>query len=145
MAQHGRPPKLTGWARRALIREAAKRPMVTLEELQRSTAQVGESVHRTTLSHALYKLGLYGRVARGKLVLQQSHKKSCLQFATSHVVDTTNMWRKVLWSDETKIEVLGLNANAMCGGKLKLHITLNTPSPPRNMVVAASCCGDDFL
>ena len=25
------------------------------------------------------------------------------------------MWRKVLWADETKIEVFGLNANAMCG------------------------------
>ena len=40
--------------------------MVTLEELQRSTAQVGESVHRTTISHALHKSGLYGRVARKK-------------------------------------------------------------------------------
>ena len=33
-----------------------------------------------------------------------------MQFATSHVGGTTNMWRKVLWPDETKIEVLGLNA-----------------------------------
>ena len=33
-----------------------------------------------------------------------------MQFATSHVGGTTNMWRKVLWSDETKIEVFGLNA-----------------------------------
>ena len=58
--------------RRALIRETAIRPMVTLEELQTSTAHVGEFVHRTTISHALHK--------------------------------------KVLWSDETKIEVFGLNA-----------------------------------
>ena len=63
LPRHGRPPKLTSQARRALIREAAKRPMVTLEELQRSTAQVGESVHRTTISRALHKSGLYGRVA----------------------------------------------------------------------------------
>ena len=26
-----------------------------------------------------------------------------------------------------------------------VHMTLNTPSPPWNMVVAASCCGDAFL
>ena len=57
LPRHGRPPKLTGQARRAFIREAAKRPMVTLEELQRSTAQVGESVHRTTISCALHKSG----------------------------------------------------------------------------------------
>lgn len=47
-----RPPKLTGRARRALIRDAAKRPMVTLEELQRYTSQVGESVHRTLVMHS---------------------------------------------------------------------------------------------
>uniref|UniRef100_A0AAX7URY0 Transposase Tc1-like domain-containing protein n=1 Tax=Astatotilapia calliptera TaxID=8154 RepID=A0AAX7URY0_ASTCA len=64
LPRQGRPPKLTGRTRRALIRNAAKRPMVTLDELQRSTAQVGESVHRTTISRALHKVGLYGRVAR---------------------------------------------------------------------------------
>ncbi|KAI3359990.1 hypothetical protein L3Q82_014324 [Scortum barcoo] len=67
LPRHGRPPKLTGQTRRALIRDAAKRPMVTLDELQRSTAQ-----------------------------------KPC--------GDTANMWKKVLWSDETKIELFGLNA-----------------------------------
>ncbi|KAK1800445.1 hypothetical protein P4O66_005681, partial [Electrophorus voltai] len=41
LRRHGRPPKLTAQASRALLREAANRPMVTLEELQRSTAQVG--------------------------------------------------------------------------------------------------------
>ncbi|CAB1454246.1 unnamed protein product [Pleuronectes platessa] len=62
----GRPPKLKSRTRRKLIREATRRPMVTLEELQRSTAEVGESVHRTTISRLLHKSGLYGRVARRK-------------------------------------------------------------------------------
>ncbi|KAL0150495.1 hypothetical protein M9458_054312 [Cirrhinus mrigala] len=84
--------------------------MVTLDELQRSTAQVGESVHRTTISRALHKVGLYGRVARRKPLLKENHKKSRLQFATSHVGDTANMWKKVLWSDETKMELFGQNA-----------------------------------
>uniref|UniRef100_A0A6I8RU66 Transposase n=1 Tax=Xenopus tropicalis TaxID=8364 RepID=A0A6I8RU66_XENTR len=109
LPRQGRPPKLTGRTRRALIRNAAKRPMVTLDELQRSTAQVGESVHRTTISRALHKVGLYGRVARRKPLLTENHK-SRLQFATSHVGDTANMWKKVLWSDETKMELFGQNA-----------------------------------
>ena len=80
------------------MREAAKWPMITLEELQRSTAQVGESVHRTTISPALHILALYGRVARREPLLKQSH-------AVCHKPcgGTTNMWRKVLWTDETKI------------------------------------------
>ena len=96
-----------------LIREAAKRPMETLEDLQRFNTQVGESVHRTTISCALHKSGLYGRVARRKPLLKESHKKSPLQFARSHAGDTTNMWKKVLWSDETKILLFGLKAKIL--------------------------------
>uniref|UniRef100_A0AAR2IYW9 Transposase n=2 Tax=Pygocentrus nattereri TaxID=42514 RepID=A0AAR2IYW9_PYGNA len=110
LPRQGHPPKLTGRTRRSLIREAAKRPMVTLDEMQRATAQVGETVHRTTISRALHKCGLYGRVARRKPLLKENHKKSRLQFARSHVEDTANMWKKVLWSDETKIELFGHNA-----------------------------------
>uniref|UniRef100_A0A3P8R957 Transposase Tc1-like domain-containing protein n=1 Tax=Astatotilapia calliptera TaxID=8154 RepID=A0A3P8R957_ASTCA len=91
LPRQGRPPKLTGRTRRTLIRNAAKRPMVTLDELQRSTAQVGESVHRTTISRALHKVGLYGRVVRRKPLLTENQKKSRLQFATSHVGDTANV------------------------------------------------------
>uniref|UniRef100_A0AAX7UC00 Transposase Tc1-like domain-containing protein n=1 Tax=Astatotilapia calliptera TaxID=8154 RepID=A0AAX7UC00_ASTCA len=84
--------------------------MVTLDELQSFTAQVGESVHRTTISRALHNVGLYGRLARRKPLLTENHKKSRLQFATSHVGDTANMWKKVLWSDETNMELFGPNA-----------------------------------
>ena len=111
MAQpQGHPAKLTSRTKRKLIREATKRHMVTLEELQRSTAEVGESVHRTTISRVLHKSGLYGRMARRKPLLKVNHKKSHLEFAASHVGDTANMWKKVLWSDETKIELFGLIA-----------------------------------
>ncbi|MCI4382361.1 hypothetical protein PGIGA_G00014040 [Pangasianodon gigas] len=114
--------------------------MVTLEELQRSTAQVGESVYRTPISRALHKSGLYGRVERRKPMLKGSHKKSRLQFTTSHVGDTANMWKKVLWSDESKIELFGLNAKRYVWQKPN-----TAHHPEHTMVVAASCCGDAFL
>ena len=52
------PPKLINQARKALIREATKRPTITLKELQNSTAEIGVSVHRTTLSRTLHRAGL---------------------------------------------------------------------------------------
>ena len=61
-----RRPKLTDQARRALIGEATKRPKITLKELQSSTAEIGVSVYRTTLSCILHRAGLCGRVARKK-------------------------------------------------------------------------------
>uniref|UniRef100_A0AAZ3S8Q6 Tc1-like transposase DDE domain-containing protein n=1 Tax=Oncorhynchus tshawytscha TaxID=74940 RepID=A0AAZ3S8Q6_ONCTS len=65
---------------------------------------------RTTISRILHKSGLYGRVAIRKPFLKDIHKKCCLKFATSHLGDTPKMWKKVLWSDETKIELFGNNA-----------------------------------
>ena len=44
LPREGRPPKLTDQARRASIRESAKRPKITLTELQSSTAEIGEFV-----------------------------------------------------------------------------------------------------
>ena len=64
LPREGRPPKLTDQARRALIREATKR---TLKELQSYTAEIGVSVHRTTISRTLHRAGLYGRVSRKKI------------------------------------------------------------------------------
>jgi transposase len=78
--------KLTDQARRALIREATKRPKIILMELQSATAEIGVSVHRTTLSRTLHRAGLYRRVARKR-----------------NVGDSPNERKMVLWSDETKI------------------------------------------
>ncbi len=66
-----------------LISGATKRTMVTVEELERPAVQVRESVQRTTIRHALHKSGPYGRVVRRKALLKESHKKFCLEFATS--------------------------------------------------------------
>uniref|UniRef100_A0A8K9XU40 Tc1-like transposase DDE domain-containing protein n=1 Tax=Oncorhynchus mykiss TaxID=8022 RepID=A0A8K9XU40_ONCMY len=103
----GRPSKLSAHTRRRLIRDAAKRPMITLDELQRSTAEVGDSVHRTTIS-LVYCTNL--AFMEEWPFLKDIHKNGCLKFATSHLGDTPNMWKKVLWSDETKIELFGNNA-----------------------------------
>jgi ribosomal protein S7 len=53
LPREGRPPNMADQAMRALIREATKRPKIILKELLSSTAEVGISVHRTTLSSTL--------------------------------------------------------------------------------------------
>ena len=53
LPREGHPPKLTDQARRALIKEATKRPKINLKELQSSTAEIGVSVHRTIHSTEL--------------------------------------------------------------------------------------------
>ncbi|KAG2466638.1 TCB1 transposase, partial [Polypterus senegalus] len=106
----GRPSKLSDQGRRALVREVTKNPMVTLSELQRSSAERGEPSRRTTISAAIYQSGLYGRVARRKPLLSKRHMAAHLEFAKRHLKDSQTMRNKILWSDETKIELFGVNA-----------------------------------
>ena len=89
--------------RKKLIREAKKRPKITLKELQSSTVEIGVSVRRTTLSRTLHRAGLYGRVARKKPLLTERNKQTHLLFTKRHVGDSPNIWKKILGSDETKM------------------------------------------
>jgi hypothetical protein len=98
----GRPPKLTDQARRALIREATKRlnvrscnaPRWRLEYLSIGSLY---AVHST-------ELGFMEEWPEKKPLLQEKNKQTHLVFTKRHVGDTPNIWKKVLWSDETKSE-----------------------------------------
>ena len=61
--------------------------MTTLTELQSSLAEMGEPAGRTTISAALHKSRLYGRVAIWKSLLRKRHMKVCLEFAKRLVKD----------------------------------------------------------
>ena len=128
LPREGHPPKLMNQARRSLIREATKRPNITLKELQSSTAEAGVFVHRTTLRRTLHRAGLYGRVARKKSLLKEKNKQTHLVFAKRHVGDSPNIWKKVLWSDETEIDIFGHQ------GKRYVWRTPNTSHHPENTI-----------
>ena len=48
--------------------------------------------------------------ARQKPLLSKRHTTACLEFSKRHLNDSQIMRNKILWSDETKIELFGLNA-----------------------------------
>ena len=85
--------------------------MVTLSEPQRSSVERGEPCRRTTISAAFHQSSLFGRVARQKPLLSKRYMASHLEFAKRHLKDSQNSeGNKSLWSDETKIELFGVNA-----------------------------------
>ena len=106
----GRPAKLSNRGRRALVSEVKKNPKITVAELQRCSREMGESSTKSTITAALHQSGLYGRVARRKPLLSARHMKACIEFAKKHMKDSQTMRNKILWSDETKIELFGVNS-----------------------------------
>ncbi len=99
----GRPAKLSYRGRRALVREVKKNPKITVAELQRYIREMGESCRKSTITAALHQSGLYGRVARRKF-------RSFRSLLKKHLKDSKMVTNKILWSDETKIELFGLNS-----------------------------------
>ena len=93
----GRPAELSNRGRRALVREVIKIPMVTLTELQSSSVEMGEPSRRTTISAALHQ--------SKRPLLSKRHMTARLEFAKRHLKDSQTMRNKILWSDETKIEL----------------------------------------
>ena len=106
----GLPAKRNNRGRRALVREVTKNSMVTLTELQSSSMEMGAPSRRTTISAAHHHSGLYGSVARRKPLFSKRHMTARLEFAKRHLKDFQTMRNKILWSDETKIELFGLKA-----------------------------------
>ncbi len=140
----GRPAKLSYRGRRALVREVKKNPKITVAELQRCIREMGESCRKSTITAALHQSGLYGRVARRKPLLSARHMKARMEFAKKHLKDSKMVTNKILWSDETKIELFGLNSKRYVWRKQALLITCPIQSQQWSMVVAASCCGGVF-
>ncbi len=139
--------KLNYRGRRALVREVKKNPKITVAELQRCIREMGESYRKSTITAALHQSGLYGRVAQRKPLLSARHMKARMEYAKKHPKDSKMVTNKILWSDETKIELSGLNSKrnvCMCGENQALLITCPIQSQQWSMVVAASCCGGVF-
>ena len=72
--------------------------------------EMGEPSRRPTISAALHQSGLYGRVARQKPLLSKRHMTAHLNFAKRHLKDSKIKRNKIFWSDETMVELFGLNA-----------------------------------
>ena len=70
---------------------------------------MGTKLSISTVKWVLYWHILKGRSARKKPLLQNRHKKARLRFATPQWDKDCTFWRNVLWSDGTKIELLGHN------------------------------------
>ena len=90
-----------------------------------------------TMSAALHQSGLYGWVARQKPLLSKRHMTAHLDFAKRNLKDFQTMRNKILWSDETKIELFGLISKRHVWRKLSTSLRWS-------MVLATSCYGDVF-
>ena len=85
-------------------------PSTTQDELVNDLKAVGTTVTKRTISNTLHREGLKSCCKRKVPLLKKAHVQAHLKFAKEHLDDPEEAWGKVMWSDETKIELFGINS-----------------------------------
>lgn len=86
------------------------------------------SLSRGTIRQVLHREGYHGRVSRRKPYISKANKLKCLQFA-KHVNYPESFWKNLIFSDEIKINLFGVDGKEIVWGRLnaefhKIHIRL---------------------
>lgn len=105
----GRPRKLNEKKSRWVSRKVQKNPFLTRGEIQTDLREAGINVSKDTISRVLNRAGFVSRSPRKVPLLKLKHVRSRLNYVKTYGEQPQEFWNKVIWSDETKIEIFGRN------------------------------------
>ena len=111
LPQSGAPRKILPRGISMMMRKVRDQPSTTQEELVNDLKAVGTTVMKRTISNILHREGLKSLCCVHKVpLLKKAHVQARLKFAKEHLDDPEETWEKVMWSDETKMELFGINS-----------------------------------
>uniref|UniRef100_A0A8C4TMR8 Transposase n=1 Tax=Erpetoichthys calabaricus TaxID=27687 RepID=A0A8C4TMR8_ERPCA len=125
----GAPCKISPRGVSQMMRKVRNQPRTTREELVNDMKRAGTTVSKVTVGRTLCRHGFKSRIARKVPLLKSSHVQARLKFANDHLDDPEEAWEKVMWSDETKIELFGLNFTRRVWRKKKEELHLKNTIP----------------
>jgi transposase len=118
----GRPAKLSVQAKRHCVKKVTSGKLSTAVAVAKTFKRdLGCDVSVSTIKRVLYEAGLGSIKKQKKPKLSPKNSKARLAFAKAHQSWTVTDWRKVIFSDETKINRLGSDGCRwawICEGKL---------------------------
>jgi len=104
----GRKRILSDRAERTMVRYSKNNPRATTKEVLQAMGPEME-VSRRTVGRILRRGGLKACRPRKTPLLKSVHLKARIAFAKRHMDKDSLFWNRVLWTDETKIELFGHN------------------------------------
>ena len=107
MKKRGRPSKLSKRERRELIQFVRCNPMMSATKIALAT---GLPVGERTVRRELARNSFHHVRIHLKHVLSVKHKEKRLEFARKHVTWTLDQWRKVIFTDEKRFNLMGNDA-----------------------------------
>ena len=123
---NGRPRLFTARLERKIARQAESGKSLTAvdvkNDLESTTLAI---VSSNTVRRSLKRSGLHARIRKKKPLLRSQHRAARLAFAKKYEKWTMDDWNKVVWSDETKINLFGSDGRYYCwkkkGSSSQLH------------------------
>jgi len=111
----GRPKLLSAQNEHYIVRKITSGGLDTAVDVRKDLLQHQQvNVSADTIRRALRRNGLKSAAKVKKPLLRRSHIKARLEFAKNHQHWTTADWRRVIWSDETKINRFGSDGRKWC-------------------------------
>ncbi len=124
-----------------IMRTVRNQPRTTLEDLVNDLKAAGTIVTKKTIGNTLRREGLKSCSAREVPLLKEAHVQARLKFTN----DSEENWVKVLWSDETKIQLFGINSTRRVWRRRNAAYDPKNTIPTSNMEVETLCFGGVFL
>uniref|UniRef100_A0AAY5KEI0 Transposase Tc1-like domain-containing protein n=1 Tax=Esox lucius TaxID=8010 RepID=A0AAY5KEI0_ESOLU len=93
-----------------IMRTVRNQPRTKREDLVKDLKAAGTTVTKKKIGNTLRCEELKSCNTRKVPLLKKVHVQVRLKFANEHLNDSEEKWVKVLWSDETKIELFGINS-----------------------------------
>ena len=107
-APGGRPSKLTAKnVHHALHLISSQRAENAVQVTRTLKTITNQSITPQTVRRYLKKAGMKAVAKKKRPLLKKVHRQACLDFALAHQHWTVEDWKKVVWSDETKINRMG--------------------------------------
>ena len=104
----GRPSKLSACDKQSIIHQITSGKLDNaVQATQFINNTLTNPVHPQTVRNALKEAGLRSATKKKVPMLKQTHRQRRLKFAQYHENWTVEDWKRVLWSDETKINWIG--------------------------------------
>ena len=129
LPRSGDPRKISPRGISMMMRKVRDQPSTTQEELVNDLKAVGTTVTKRTVSNTLHREGLKSCCARKVPLLKKTHVQVRLKFAKEHLDDPEEAWCGQMWSDETKIELFGINSTRRVWRKRNAEYNLKNTIP----------------